>query len=260
MRIATYMIDQRNRVKVIAVIPARYESNRFPGKPLALISGKPMIQHVVERAQKVELLSRVVVATDDKRIADCVSSFGGECVITRNDHVSGTDRLAEAAGILGISEQDVVVNIQGDQPVFKAEVISQVALPLLDDPTLPMSTLIYKIVREEEINDPNHVKTVFDRDYNALYFSRSPIPFQRNKEEDPPTYYKHLGFYAYRKDFLLNFVGLPEGEWEHFEKLEQLRALENGYRIKVVLTEHDSIEVDTKEELLRVEALLREMT
>jgi len=124
--------------------------------------------------------------------------------------------------------------------------VEQVARPLLDDPSLPMSTLIYKIVRPEEINDPNHVKTVFDRNHNALYFSRSPIPFQRNPEEGiTPTYYKHLGFYAYRKGFLLTFVALPEGEWERFEKLEQLRALEFGYRIRVVLTEHDSIEVDT---------------
>ena len=251
------MMIQNSPVKVIAIIPARYESNRFPGKPLAVISGKPMIQHVVERAQRVPLLARVVVATDDKRIADCVATFGGEYVITRNDHVSGTDRLAEAAEILAIPEQDVVVNIQGDQPVFNAEVIEQVARPLLDDPALPMSTLIYKIIRREEINDPNHVKTVFDRDNNALYFSRSPIPFQRNPDEDPPTYYKHLGFYAYRKNFLLSFVGLPVGEWERFEKLEQLRALEYGYRIKVVLTAHDSIEVDTKEELARVEALLQ---
>jgi 3-deoxy-manno-octulosonate cytidylyltransferase (CMP-KDO synthetase) len=242
---------------VVAIIPARYQSNRFAGKPLAMIAGKPMIQHVVERAQKVDLLSRVVVATDDIRIGECVQSFGGEYVLTRSDHVSGSDRLAETAEILEISEQDVVVNIQGDQPLFSAEVVEQVARPLLDDPTLPMSTLIYKIVRPEEINDPNHVKTVFTHKNYALYFSRSPIPFQRNPEEGvTPTYYKHLGFYAYRKGFLLTFVGLPEGEWERFEKLEQLRALEYGYRIKVVLTEHDSIEVDTPEDLLRVEKYL----
>jgi 3-deoxy-manno-octulosonate cytidylyltransferase (CMP-KDO synthetase) len=245
------------KTEVIAIIPARYESNRFRGKPLAPIAGKPMIQHVVERAQRVEVLSRVVVATDDKRIGDCVQSFGGEYVLTRSDHVSGSDRLAEAAELLGISEHDVVVNIQGDQPLFAAEVVDQVARPLLDDPSLPMSTLIYKIVRPEEINDPNHVKTVFDRNHNALYFSRSPIPFQRNPEEGIiPTYYKHLGFYAYRKGFLLTFVALPEGEWERFEKLEQLRALEFGYRIRVVLTEHDSIEVDTPDDLRRVEAYL----
>jgi 3-deoxy-manno-octulosonate cytidylyltransferase (CMP-KDO synthetase) len=204
----------------------------------------------------VDLLARVVVATDDERISKCVQSFGGEVVMTRTDHASGSDRLAEAATILDISEQDVVVNIQGDQPLFPAEIVEQVARPLLDDPALPMSTLIYKIIRREEINDPNHVKTVFDRHNNALYFSRSPIPFQRDPDGGMPTYYKHLGFYGYRKGFLLTFVSLPEGEWERFEKLEQLRALEYGYNIRVVLTEHDSIEVDTPRDLLRVEELL----
>ncbi len=243
---------------VVAIIPARYHSNRFEGKPLAEIMGKPMVQRVYERAASVELLSRVAVATDDERIADCVRAFGGEVVMTRGDHVSGTDRLAEAAELLNIGEQDVVVNIQGDQPMFDRQVVRQVAQPLIDDPALPMATLIYKIIRETEINDPNHVKTVFDRNGMALYFSRSPIPFQRNPDEPvPPTYYKHLGFYAYRKGFLLTFVGLPEGEWERFEKLEQLRALEFGYRIKVILTEHDSVEVDTPRDLQRVEELLR---
>jgi 3-deoxy-manno-octulosonate cytidylyltransferase (CMP-KDO synthetase) len=244
--------------KVVAIIPARYHSNRFEGKPLAHILGKPMIQHVYERAVRVPLLSRVAIATDDERIAVCVRRFGGEVVMTRSDHVSGTDRLAEAASLLDIAEQDVVVNIQGDQPLFDAAVVAQVANPLLDDPALPMATLIYKIVRPEEITDPNHVKTVFDRHGNALYFSRASIPFQRNPEEPvAPTYYKHLGFYAYRKGFLLTFVGLPEGEWERFEKLEQLRALEYGYTIRVVLTEHDSVEVDTPHDLARVEELMR---
>lgn len=253
-------MDQQHKAqpKVVAIIPARYHSNRFEGKPLAKIMGKPMIQHVYERAAAVTMLSRVAVATDDERIAQCVRDFGGEVAMTRSDHVSGTDRLAEAASLMGIGEQDVVVNIQGDQPLFEAEVISQVASPLLDDPALPMSTLIYKIVRKEEINDPNHVKTVFDRHNNALYFSRSSIPFQRNPEEKvSPTYYKHLGFYAYRKGFLLTFVGLPEGEWERFEKLEQLRALEYGYNIRVVLTAHDSVEVDTPKDLERVEEIMR---
>jgi len=250
-------LEHKAQPKVVAIIPARYHSNRFEGKPLAKIVGKPMIQHVYERAMAVPLLSRVAVATDDERIADCVRSFGGEVVMTRPDHVSGTDRLAEAATIMDIPEQDVVVNIQGDQPLFPAEVVSQVATPLLEDPALPMSTLIYKIIRPEEINDPNHVKTVFDRHGMALYFSRSSIPFQRNPDEPvAPTYYKHLGFYAYRKGFLLTFVSLPEGEWERFEKLEQLRALEYGYKIKVVLTEHDSVEVDTEPELRRVEELI----
>ena len=252
-------MDQHDNItpRVVAIIPARYHSNRFEGKPIAPILGKPMIQHVYERALSVPLLSRVVVATDDERIADCVRSFQGEVIMTRPDHASGTDRLAEAATKLEISEQDVVVNIQGDQPLFPAEVVEQVAQPLLDDPALPMSTLIYKIIRKEEIGDPNHVKTVFDRNGYALYFSRSPIPFQRDLSEVVgPTYYKHLGFYGYRKGFLLTFVSLPEGEWERFEKLEQLRALEFGYKIKVVLTEHDSVEVDTIQDLKRVEEIL----
>ncbi|MBU0480258.1 MAG: 3-deoxy-manno-octulosonate cytidylyltransferase [Proteobacteria bacterium] len=246
----------KSEPKVVAIIPARYHSNRFEGKPLADILGKPMIQHVYERARAVALIDQVAVATDDARIAACVKGFGGEVVMTSNAHVSGTDRLAEAATILGINEQDVVVNIQGDQPLFAHEVVEQVARPLLEDPALPMSTLIYKIIREEEITDPNHVKTVFDRNGMALYFSRSPIPHQRNPEDvEKPTYYKHLGFYGYRKSFLHTFVGLPEGEWERFEKLEQLRALEYGYRIKVVLTEHDSVEVDTPKDLERVKEL-----
>lgn len=252
-------MDER-KAKVIAVIPARYHSNRFEGKPLAPILGKPMIQHVVERARQVELLSRVVVATDDVRIAEAVRAFGGEVVMTRSDHASGTDRLAEAAELIDISEHDIVVNIQGDQPLFPAKVVEQVAGPMLKDPALPMSTLIYKIVRPEEIDDPNHVKTVFDRHGNALYFSRASIPFQRNPDEPAkPTYYKHLGFYAYRKGFLLTFVGLPEGEWEKFEKLEQLRALEYGYTIRVVLTTYDSIEVDTPRDIERVEKLLQNL-
>ncbi len=253
------MKNTNKDIEVVAIIPARYKSNRFPGKPLARINGKPMIQHVVERARKASILSRVYVATDDSRIAEVVTNFGGEVVMTRENHVSGSDRLAEAAEKIDLSESDIVVNIQGDQPFFPGEVVEQVAAPLLDDPTLDMSTLIYKIVRKEEINDPNHVKTVFDRNHYALYFSRSAIPFQRNPEESSvPTYYKHLGFYAYRKRFLLEYVALPEGEWERFEKLEQLRALENGYRIKVVLTGHDSVEVDTEDELQRVAALMKQ--
>lgn len=249
----------QNQPKVVAIIPARYGSNRFQGKPLAPILGKPMIQHVVERAQQVSLLSQVVVATDDQRIAEAVAAFGGSWVLTKADHATGTDRLAEAADLLGIADEDVIVNIQGDQPLFPPEVVEQVARPLLDDPSLPMATLIYRIIRPEEIVDPNHVKTVFDCHGNALYFSRAPIPFQRDPHGDPvaPTYYKHLGFYAYRKGFLGTFVGLPAGQWERFEKLEQLRALEFGYTIRVVLTAHDSVEVDTPKDVLRVEELLQ---
>lgn len=245
--------------KIIAIIPARYHSSRFEGKPLALIAGKPMIQHVVERAQRVSLLSQVVVATDDERIAQAVEAFGGAWVMTRSDHVTGTDRLAEAAQTLAIGDQDVIVNIQGDQPLFPPEIIEQVTRPLIDDSSLPMATLLYKIVRPEEISDPNHVKAVFDCRGNALYFSRLPIPFQRDPStlQQPPTYYRHLGVYAYRKGFLATFVALPEGEWERFEKLEQLRALEFGYTIRVVLTTHDSIEVDRPQDLERVEQVLK---
>ncbi|MDY0389931.1 3-deoxy-manno-octulosonate cytidylyltransferase [Desulfobulbus oligotrophicus] len=243
--------------KIVAIIPARYHSNRFEGKPLALIQGRPMIQHVVERAWQVSVLTEVVVATDDERIAQAVTSFGGRWVMTRRDHATGTDRLAEAAHLLALEDQDIVVNIQGDQPVFPPEVIEQVVGPLVDDPSLPMSTLIYKIIRPEEIPDPNHVKTVFDCRGNALYFSRAPIPFQRDADgTQQPAYYKHLGVYAYRKNFLTTFVGLPEGKWEQCEKLEQLRALEFGYTVRVVLTEYDSVEVDTFKDLERVEQLL----
>ena len=253
-----YTIMSEKKTQVVAIIPARYDSNRFPGKPLAPIAGKPMIQHVMERAASVSMLSRVAVATDDTRIGECVEKFGGEWVMTGKNHVSGSDRLAEAAELLELDDEDVVVNIQGDQPLFAEKIVEQVARPLLDDPDLPMSTLIYRIIRAEEIHDPNHVKTVFDNRFNALYFSRSPIPFQRNPEEaEQPTYYKHLGFYGYRKKFLTTFVGLPEGEWEKFEKLEQLRALEYGYKIRVTITEHDSIEVDTPADLERVEEFLR---
>ena len=248
-------------MSVLGVIPSRWASTRLPGKSLVPLCGKQLIQWVVERASRASRLSRLVVATDDERIATAVASFGGSWVMTRRDHATGTDRLAEAAQLLAIDDQDIVVNIQGDQPIFPGEIVEQVAGPLVSDPSLPMSTLIYKIIRPEEITDPNHVKTVFDCHGNALYFSRSPIPFQRDPgEPQQPTYYKHLGLYAYRKGFLTTFVGLPEGQWERFEKLEQLRALEFGYTIRVVLTDHDSVEVDTPKDLERVELLLQAAT
>ncbi len=248
---------QKKNGNVIAIIPARYASSRFPGKPLAEICGKPMIQHVVERASQADILSRVIVATDDERIAECVASFGGEWVMTRKDHLSGSDRLAEAAERCGLSDDDVVVNVQGDQPLCSPEVIEQVAQPILDDPQLPMATLIYRIRDDSEIADPNHVKVVFDHNGYALYFSRSPVPFWRDKkEQDQAAYYRHLGLYAYKKSFLLRFVTLAEGEWERREKLEQLRVLEYGYKIKVVLTDYDSTEVDTPEDAQKVARIL----
>ncbi len=242
-------------MKVICIIPARYASTRFPGKALADILGKPMIQHVYERVLKARTVSLAAVATDDRRIADAVERFGGRAIMTAVTHRSGTDRVAEAVSSLGIEDSDIVVNIQGDQPLFEPAQIDEVAKPLLEDAAIPMSTLIYKIVRDEEITHPNAVKVVFDRDHFAIYFSRSTIPYVREKG-DKANYYKHHGIYAYRRGFLKKFTELPEGILEKAEALEQLRALEHGYRIKVVETPYDSVEVDTREELERVRRLL----
>lgn len=242
-------------MNVVCVIPARYESSRFPGKPLADLCGKPMIQHVYERALRSDVVSSVAVATDDKRIFDTVVKFGGKAFMTSTVHTSGTDRIAEAVSHLGLADTDVVVNIQGDQPLFEPSQIAEVVEPLRNDMTLPMSTLIYKIVREEEIFHPNAVKVVFDVDHFALYFSRAPIPYVREKGFDV-SYYKHHGIYGYRKKFLDVFTKLPVGKLERLESLEQLRALEYGYKIKVVETRYDSIEVDTPQELERVRKLI----
>jgi len=242
-------------MKVICVIPARYHSTRFPGKALADILGKPMIQHVYERVLTAGNVSLIAVATDDDRIAAAVEKFGGLAIMTAATHRSGTDRIAEAVSRLGIEDTDIVVNIQGDQPLFEPSQIDEVAKPLLDDPAIPMSTLIYRIVREEEVAHPNAVKVVFDRDHFALYFSRATIPYVRDKGREG-IFYKHHGIYAYRREFLKKFTELPEGNLEKLEALEQLRALEHGYKIKVVVTPYDSVEVDTREELERVKRLL----
>ena len=242
-------------MKVICVIPARYASTRFPGKALADLLGKPMIQHIYERVLKARTLSFAAVATDDERIVAAVEGFGGRAIMTAVTHRSGTDRIAEAVSRLDIEESDIVVNIQGDQPLFEPSQIDEVAKPLLDDPAIPMSTLMYKIVREEEIAHPNAVKVVFDQDYFALYFSRATIPYVRDKGHEG-SYYKHHGIYAYRREFLKKFTELPEGILEKLEALEQLRAIEYGYRIKVVETPYDSVEVDTPQELERVRRLL----
>jgi 3-deoxy-manno-octulosonate cytidylyltransferase (CMP-KDO synthetase) len=244
-------------MNVICIIPSRYKSKRFPGKPLADLCGKPMIQHVYERALKAKILSYAAVATDDMRIFEAVHKFGGHAIMTSAEHTSGTDRIAEAVSGLGLKDSDIVVNIQGDQPLFEPCQTEEVAGPLLEDPTLCMSTLIYKIIREEEIVHPNAVKVVFDHNQFAIYFSRATIPFVRDKGQ-AVSYYKHHGIYAYRKDFLHTFTRLPVGVLEKLEALEQLRALEHGYRIKVIETAHDSIEVDTPQELDRVRSLIKE--
>jgi len=240
---------------VAVIIPSRYESTRFPGKPLADLAGKPMIQHVYERVLASGAATLAAVATDDSRIFSAVLAFGGRAVMTADTHHSGSDRIAEAANLLGLADHDIVVNVQGDQPVFEPVQIDEVIRPLIEDATLPMSTLVYRIRREEEITHPNAVKTVFDAAGNALYFSRATIPFVRDRGKTA-DYYKHHGIYAYRKHFLDTFTKLPAGTLEHLESLEQLRALEHGYRIRVVITEHDSIEVDTPQELERIRRIL----
>ena len=241
--------------QVVCIIPSRYESSRFPGKPLADLCGKPMLQHVYERVLKARCVSFAAVATDDERIYRAVTAFGGRAVMTATSHRSGTDRIAEAVASMGLCDDDLVVNIQGDQPLFEPTQVDEVVAPLLADPTVPMATLIYRIVRDEEITHPNAVKTVFDRDHFALYFSRATIPFVRDAGKKA-EYFKHHGIYAYRRDFLRTFTALPEGTLERLEALEQLRALEYGHRIKVVVTQHDSVEVDTPGELERVRRLI----
>ncbi len=242
-------------MKVICIIPARYASTRLPGKALADLLGKPVIQHVYERVVRAGTVSFAAVATDDERIVAAVEGFGGRAIMTAASHRSGTDRIAEAVSRLDIEDSDIVVNIQGDQPIFEPLQIDEVAKPLLDDQAIPMSTLIYKIVREEEITHPNAVKVVFDQDHFAIYFSRSTIPYVRDRGAGV-SYYKHHGIYAYRRAFLKEFAKLPEGTLEKLEALEQLRALEHGYKIKVVETAYDSVEVDTPQELERVRRLL----
>jgi len=241
-------------MQIIALIPARYGSTRFPGKPLAPVLGKPLIQRVYEQAQTVSELAAVWVATDDDRIRECVESFGGQAVLTRYDHPSGSDRLAEASFLLGLAPEDLVINIQGDQPVFPPELIGQLAAALNQDPLPAMATPARRVDDLELALNPNVVKVVFDQHRRALYFSRSPLPYWR--DGDAPYFYKHIGIYAYRVDFLQRFVTLPPGRWEDAEKLEQLRALEHGFPIHIVETTGDTLEVDTPEDLARLEAFL----
>jgi 3-deoxy-manno-octulosonate cytidylyltransferase (CMP-KDO synthetase) len=260
----TYVPGKKSSVSdtVIAVIPARYGSTRFPGKPLALIAGKPMIVRVLERVRAVRGVSRVLVATDDARIADVVRAAGGEAAMTHSDHTSGTERLAEVAER---HAAPFYLNVQGDEPLVEPAALDALlaAVPELlarGDAAAGVATLATPIRNPADVEDPHVVKVVLDRAGNALYFSRAAIPHLRDgrapEGSGTPTHLKHLGVYLYRRDVLLAFPKLPHGRLERLEQLEQLRLLENGHRIRVVETPHDSVSVDVPEDVARVEAIL----
>ena len=252
-------------MNITAVIPARYASTRFPGKALAEIGTKPMIQHVYERTARASLVDHVIVATDDERIQQAVTGFGGDCRMTRAEHETGTDRLAEVA--VGL-DADIIVNVQGDEPLIEPDMIDQAIRPFLDDPGLRMGTLKTRIRCLHDFLSPNAVKVVTDRDNNALYFSRSPLPFFRDKWTDLKDEsfssgkllcHKHVGLYVYRKDFLIEFSAMSPTFLEVSEKLEQLRALENGVAIRVVETEFESIGVDTPDDLAKAKERFKQL-
>ena len=249
------MTDKR----VIGVIPARWASTRMPGKPLAMIAGKPMIQRVVERVMQAETLSAVIVATDDQRIADAVASFNipeVKAVMTRADHPSGTDRIAEA--IAG-EECDVVINIQGDEPLMDPALIDRLGQVMLSG-DWDMATAATPITNEADLTSSDVVKAVFGRDGQALYFSRAPIPFVRDADTDASgEHFRHLGIYAYTRDYLLKLVAEPPCRLETLEKLEQLRALHIGCRMNVLEIDDVGIGVDTPEDIEKVERILKEL-
>lgn len=246
-------------MRVTIVIPTRYASTRFPGKPLADLNGKPMIQWVCEGASRCSLVDKVLVATDDIRIAEAVAAFGGTAVMTRADHPTGTDRLAEVAAGL---DSELIVNVQGDEPLIDPAMIEAAVRPLLADPSIPMGTLKTPLTSLEEFHNPNVVKVVTDRQGFALYFSRAPIPHPRDFADQLESRWrelataKHVGLYVYRRDFLLAFPQLAPTPLEEQEKLEQLRALEYGHRIFVAETALGVQGVDTPEDLERVKKLL----
>lgn len=240
----------------IGIIPARFASSRFPGKSLALLAGYPLIQHVYYAASHAASLSDVWVATDDERISGAVAAFGGKALITRPDHDSGTDRLVEALDILNCGPDEIIVNIQGDEPLIQPEIINACATALARESGSDWATLVFP-VSDEESRDPNLVKVVLDRNGYALYFSRLPIPYDRDGNAEPVRY-GHAGLYAYRASTLRAFASLPPGSLEQSEKLEQLRALENGMRITCAVIDHATPGVDTPGDLARVETLLHD--
>lgn len=241
-------------MKIIAIIPARYASTRLPAKPLADICGKSMIRRVVEQTQHSELVTGVIVATDDRRIAEEVESFGGRAVMTPAEIQSGSDRIALAARSV---TADIIVNVQGDEPLIDPQLIDETIRALIDHPDAVVSTAVKRTTSQQEIVNPNIVKAVLDKNDRALFFSRSPIPYMRDAKKDEGwgksgVYYKHFGIYVYRADFLQRFASLPPSPLEKAEKLEQLRILENGFTIQCVVTQYDSLPVDTEEDLERV--------
>ena len=244
-------------VEAVGIIPARYNSKRLPGKPLALIQDRPMIQHVYERAARAASLQRLVVATDDSRIQQAVARFDGEVLMTSGDHKSGTDRVAEAARQLMLPDQAIVVNIQGDEPLLRAGMIDSLVDTLKAKGDVGMATLAHPGTDIDDFHDPAVVKVVLDSKGWALYFSRAPIPTP-HEASPAPQYYKHLGFYGYRNGFLQEFTKLSPGVLERQEKLEQLRTLEHGFRISVVISPHDSVSVDTVEDLDLVQNIIEQ--
>jgi 3-deoxy-manno-octulosonate cytidylyltransferase (CMP-KDO synthetase) len=236
--------------RILGVVPARFASSRFPGKPLAEIAGKSMLARVYERASQARYLTRLIIATDDERIEREARRLGAPVRMTRADHRSGTDRAAEVASA---ESADLVVNIQADEPLISPEAIDAAILGLLEAPEIEMVTLKKRIADPEEIFNPNVVKVVSDREGNAIYFSRAPIPHPRDAAA--AEHWKHVGLYVYRREFLLSYSQLPVGPLERAESLEQLRALENGYKIRVVETEYESVPVDTPEDLEKVNRL-----
>jgi 3-deoxy-manno-octulosonate cytidylyltransferase (CMP-KDO synthetase) len=262
-------------MKAIVVIPARYGSTRLPGKPLLDIHGKHLIQYVYENARKARLSEKVIVATDDKRVFDAVRAFDGNVVLTSPEHPSGTDRIAEVVKNMSV---EVVVNLQGDEPMIRPDMIDDVITILFEDKRAHMGTLVKRIDDIADVMNPNVVKAVFDKEGFAMYFSRSPIPFYRdqfainpsNKDESDKEvvfqfsclsdgnyrFFKHIGIYSYRKEVLLQLTEIPPTGLENAEKLEQLRALQNGFKIKIKETVYDTVGVDTEEDLIRIRELL----
>ena len=242
--------------QVVIVIPARYGSTRLPAKPLVSLAGKPMIQRVVERAKLAKTAGRVIVATDDERIVSKVEEFGGEARMTRAEHRTGTERIAEVAAHV---DGQVFVNVQGDEPLLDPAAVDAAVTALLEEPAAAVSTVAVAIRTPADIMDPNVVKTVLDFDDNALYFSRTPIPWVRDSaHKTHARHLKHLGLYAFRRDALVEYPTLPVGELERLEQLEQLRWMENGWKIRVAEVEHDAVSVDVPEDVERVEKLLRQ--